>query len=119
MIEKCAVLPPVFNLVVRHTPDIAVAACGAVSLASYLVDTGVRFRRAKHFVAAHFGDHIDPAVLGRLLESMVAVPRGYTETAEQAIRAQISARRSVRRFDLERGIDWTTLDVRPVIGHAD
>lgn len=118
MTEKCAVLPPMFALVVRHAPDIAIAGCGAVALASQLVDTGVRFRRAKHFVAAHFGDHIDPAVLGRLLEGMETVPRGCTEAAEQAIQAQISARRSVCRFDLERGIDWTTLDCA-ASNHAD
>ncbi|MBU6489862.1 MAG: hypothetical protein KGQ57_18890, partial [Burkholderiales bacterium] len=118
MTEKCAVLPPMFALDVRHAPDIAIAGCGAVALASQLVDTGVRFRRAKHFVAAHFGDRIDPAVLGRLLEGMETVPRGCTEAAEQAIQAQISARRSVCRFDLERGVDWTTLDC-PSSNHAD
>jgi hypothetical protein len=109
---KCDGLSGIYALVVRHAPDIAVAARGAVGLASQLVSTGVRYRRAKHFVAAHFGHHIDPAVLGRLLEGMETVPRGCTETTEQAIQAQISARRSVCRFDLERGIDWTTLGRR-------
>ena len=109
MTEKCAVLSGFFALIARHAPDIAVAGCGAVALASQLVSTGVRFRRAKHFVVAHFGDQIDPVVLGRLLEGMETVPRGCTETAERAIQAQISARRAVCRFDLERGIDWTTL----------
>lgn len=118
MTETSAVLSGVFALIVRHAPDIALAGCGAVALASQLVNTGVRFRRAKHFVAAHFGDHIDPAVLGRLLEGMETVPRGYTEAAERAIQAWISARRSVCRFDLERGIDWTTLDC-PASSHAD
>jgi hypothetical protein len=37
---------------------------------------------------------------------------------EQAIQARISARRSVCRFDLARGIDWTTLDC-PASNHAD
>jgi len=116
--EKCTVLSPIFDLVVRHAPDIAVVGCGAVALASRLADTGVRFRRAKHFVAAYFGDHIDPAVLGQLLEGLETVPRGHTEAAELAIQAQISARGSVWRFDLERGTDWTTLDCPPS-NHAD
>jgi hypothetical protein len=110
MTGHCAALSGIFALIVRHAPDVAVAGCGAVALASELVNTGVRFRRAKHFVAAHFGDHIDPVVLGRLLEGMETVPKGCTETAEQAIQAQLPAGRSVCRFDLERGIDWTTLD---------
>lgn len=110
--ERCAVLSGVFALVVRHAPDIAVASCGAVALASHLVGTGARFRRAKHFVAARFADHIDPIMLGRLLESMETVPRGCTDTAERAIQAQISTRRSVCRFVLEQGIDWTTLVCR-------
>jgi hypothetical protein len=116
--ERRAILSGIFALIVRHAPDIAIASCGASALASQLVDTGVRYRRAKHFVAAHFGDHIDPPVLGRLLEGMGTVPWGYTEAAEQAIQAQISAHRSVCRFDLERGIDWTTLD-RPASHHAE
>lgn len=116
--EKRAVLSGIFALIVRHAPDIAVAGCGAAVLASLLAGTGVRFRRAKHFVIARFGDHIDPVVLGRLLEGMETVPWGCTEAAEQAIQAHISARRSVCRFDLERGIDWTTLGGRAG-NHAD
>lgn len=112
MTEKREALSGMFALIARHAPDIAVAGCGAAALASQLADTGVRFRRAKHFVAAHFGDRIHPAVLGRMLEGMETVPWGHAETAERAIQAQISARQSICRFDLERGIDWTTLDCR-------
>jgi hypothetical protein len=118
MTEKRTVLSGILALIVRHAPDIAITGCGAVALASKLVNTGVRFRRAKHFLAAHFGDYIDPAVLGRLLEGMKTVPRGCTEAAEKAIQAGIAARGGVCRFDLARGIDWTTLDC-PASNHAD
>jgi hypothetical protein len=116
--EKRAALSGMFALIARHAPDIAMAGGGAAAWASQLADTGVRFRRAKHFVAAHFGDRIHPAVLSRLLEGMETVPWGHTEAAEQAIQAQISARRSVCRFNLERGIDWTMLDC-PASDYAD
>ncbi len=97
-------------LIVRHTPKIAVAGCGVVPLAVQLADTGVRFRRAKHFLVAQFADRIDPAVLECLLRGMDTIPWGHTAATEQAIQAQISTRGSAYRFELERGIDWTTLD---------
>lgn len=98
-------------LITRHAPRIAVAVRGAEALAAQLADTGVRFRRAKHFLVAHFSDRIDPRVLGRLLEGMDTVPRGLTVATEQVIQAQLSARgKPTCRFDLERGVDWTALE---------
>lgn len=104
-------LSGISGLIVRHAPEIAVAHCGAQALAAQLANTGVRFRRAKHYLIAHFGDRIDPAVLERLLRDMDTVPRGRTAAAEQAIQRQISARDArTCRFELERGVDWTVLD---------
>ncbi|MEM5331739.1 hypothetical protein VSR34_35040 [Paraburkholderia sp. JHI2823] len=97
------------SLIVRHAPGIAVAGCGAASLAAQLADCGFRFRRAKHFLVARFGDCIDPAVLERLLQGMETVPWGHNAATEQAINAHLSRRGLVCRFELERGIDWTTL----------
>jgi hypothetical protein len=96
-------------LIVRHAPEIAVAGRGAVPLAAQLASTDARFRRAKHFLVAQCGDRIDPAVLGRLLQGMDTVPWGHTAATEQAIQAQISTPGLACRFELERGIDWTTL----------
>lgn len=98
------------GMIVRHAPDIAVAGAGALPLAAQLVKTGVRFRRAKHFLVARFGDSLDPAMLASLLRDLATVPWGHTAAAEQAIQAQLSMRGPVCRFELEKGIDWTTLD---------
>lgn len=97
-------------LIVRHAPEIAVAGFGAAPLAAQLADTGVRFRRAKHFLIAQFGDRIDTAVLRDLLKGMDTVPWGHSNAVEQAIRTQISSRVPICRFELARGIDWATLD---------
>jgi len=96
-------------LITRHAPKIAVAGCGAAALAAKLASTGPRFRRAKHFLVAHYGDRIDPALLGRLLQEMETVPWGRNAAAEQAIQTQIATRGLTCRFELERGIDWTML----------
>lgn len=97
-------------LITRHAPKIAAAGCGAEALAAQLADTGVRFRRAKHFLVAHYSDRIDLGVLGHLIEDMETVPWGRTAAAEQAVQTQISTRGLTCRFELERGIDWTMLD---------
>ncbi|MES2868602.1 MAG: hypothetical protein V4749_03445 [Pseudomonadota bacterium] len=102
-------LSGVQGMIVRHAPEIAVAGCGASPLAMQLVGTGNRFRRAKHFLIARFGDHLDQDVLADLLIDLDAVPWGQTAAAEQAIQTQILVRGLVYRFELEKGIDWTTL----------
>ncbi len=104
-----AILRGICALIVRHVPGIAVATCGAAALATHLADTGARFRRAKHFLIAHFADRIDPAVLRRLLQDMDTIPWGHTAATEQAILSQILTRGPTCRFELERGIDWTAL----------
>lgn len=105
-----ATLSGVYALIVRHAPAIAVAQCGTAPLSELLVDTGVRFRRAKHFLTAHFADQIEQSILGRLLQGTDTVPWGHSVATEQAIQAHISTRESICRFRLERGVDWTTLD---------
>ncbi len=105
-----ATLSGVYALIVRHAPEVAVAHCGAAPLFALLVDTGARFRRAKHFLTAHFADQIEQSLLGRLLQGMDTVPWGHSVAAEQAIQAHISTRESICRFRLERGVDWTMLD---------
>lgn len=105
-------LSGIYALIARHAPEIAVTRCGAAPFAALLADTGVRFRRAKHFLVAHFGDQIEPSVLGRLLHGMDTVPWGRNAAAEQAIQGHISTRGFICRFELERGVDWTTLDSR-------
>ncbi|MHA6139583.1 hypothetical protein ACX3YC_19505 [Pseudomonas mohnii] len=98
------------KMIVRHAPEIAVAGHGASPLAAQLIGTGVRFRRAKHFLVACFGDRLDQDMLGGLLRDLDTVPWGHTVAAEQAIQAQLSMRGPVCRFELEKGIDWATLD---------
>ncbi|MDB6049415.1 MAG: hypothetical protein JWR17_2161 [Pseudomonas sp.] len=98
------------GMIVRHAPEIAVSGLGASPLAAQLIGTGSRFRRAKHFLVARFGDHLDQGILAGLLRDLDAVPWGHTADAEQAIQTQISIRGPVCRFELEKGIDWTTLD---------
>lgn len=97
------------GMIVRHIPEIAVTAYGASSLATQLLGTGARFRRAKHLVVAHFGDHLDQGVLADLLQGLDTVPWGHTADAERAIQAQLLLCAPVCRFELEKGIDWTTL----------
>lgn len=106
-------LAGVRGLIVRHAPKIAAAGCGASPLAAELADTGVRFRRAKHFLVAQFGDQIEPPLLGRLLRGMDTVPWGRTADSERAIQTHIAPHAC--RFELERGIDWTTLEARSTI----
>ncbi|MCU1730131.1 MULTISPECIES: hypothetical protein [unclassified Pseudomonas] len=101
------------GMIVRHAPEIAIAGRGASPLAEQLVGTGIRFRRAKHFLVARFGDHLDQSVLAALLRDLDAVPWGYTAATEQAIQTQLLIREPVCRFELEKGIDWTTLDSWP------
>jgi hypothetical protein len=103
------------GMIVRHAPEIAVAGCGASLLAAQLVDTGIRFRRAKHFLVARFGESLDQDILAGLLRNLDTVPWGYTADAEQAIQTQILIRGPVCRFELEKGIDWTTLDSWPTL----
>ena len=97
-------------MIVRHAPEIAMSGRGALPLAAQLIGTGIRFRRAKHFLVARFGDCLDQDILAGLLRDLDAVPWGHTADAEQAIQTQILIRGPVCRFELEKGIDWTTLD---------
>lgn len=101
------------GMIVRHAPEIAVKAYGASSLAKQLVDTEVRFRRAKHLLVARFSDCLDQDVLSCLLRGMDTIPWGHTADVEQAIQTQILMRGHVCRFELEKGIDWTRLDSGP------
>jgi hypothetical protein len=103
------------GMIVRHAPEIAVAGRGASPLAAQLVGTGIRFRRAKHFLVARFGDRLDQDILAALLRDLDTVPWGYTAAAEQAIQTQLLIRGPVCRFELEKGIDWTTLDSWPTL----
>jgi hypothetical protein len=98
------------GMIVRHAPEIAIAAHGASLLAAQLVGTGMRFRRAKHLLVARFGDCLDQDILTGLLQDLDTVPWGCTADAEQAIQTQILMSGPVCRFELEKGIDWTTLD---------
>ena len=98
------------GMIVRHAPEIAVAGIGASSLAAQLIGTGVRFRRAKHYLVAQFGDRLDQDILAGLLRDLDTVPWGHTADAEQTIQTQIMMRGPACRFELEKGIDWTTLD---------
>ncbi|WP_166363664.1 hypothetical protein [Pseudomonas akapageensis] len=102
-------------MIVRHAPEIAVEGRGATLLATQLIGTGTRFRRAKHFLAARFGDRLDQDILAGLLRDLDAIPWGHTADAEQAIQAQILMRGPVCRFEMEKGIDWTTLDSWPTL----
>ncbi len=110
VVAKSLTLSQMSGMIVRHAPDIAVAGIGASSLAEQLVGTGVRFRRAKHFLVACFGDSLDQYVLASLLQDLDTVPWGYTTDIEQAITPHILNRAPVYRFELEKGVDWTTLD---------
>ncbi|AZF53274.1 hypothetical protein C4J85_2789 [Pseudomonas sp. R4-34-07] len=103
------------GMIVRHAPEIAVAGRGVSALAEQLVGTGVRFRRAKHFLVARFGDRLDQDLLAALLRDLDTVPWGYTAAVEQAIQTQLLIRGPVCRFELEKGIDWTTLDSWPTV----
>jgi hypothetical protein len=103
------------GMIVRHAPEIAVVGRGASSLAEELVGTGVRFRRAKHFLVARFGDRLDQEILASLLQDLDAVPWGYSAAAEQAIQTQLLILGSVCRFELEKGVDWTALDSWPTL----
>jgi hypothetical protein len=103
------------GMIVRHAPEIAVAGRGASPLAAQLVGTGIRFRRAKHFLVARFGESLDQDILAALLGDLDTVPWGYTVDAEQAIQKQILIRGPVCRFELEKGIDWTILDSWPTL----
>ncbi|MCY1399364.1 hypothetical protein D9M71_144160 [compost metagenome] len=103
------------GMIVRHAPEIAIAAHGASLLAAQLVGTGMRFRRAKHFLVARFGDRLDQDILADLLRDLDTVPWGHTADVEQAIQMQISLRGPACRFELEKGIDWTTLDSWPTL----
>ena len=98
------------GMIVRHIPEIAVTAYGASSLAKQLLGTDIRFRRAKNFVVARFGEHLDQGVLADLLQGLDTVPWGHNDDAEQAIQEQLLLGDPVCRFELEKGIDWTTLD---------
>lgn len=97
------------GMIVRHIPEIAVSAYGASSLATQLLGTGLRFRRAKHFLVARFGDRLDQDILADLLRGSDTVPWGHSADAEQAIQALILRCGPVCRFELGKGIDWTTL----------
>ncbi len=108
-VRDSSALSGMWELIVRHAPEIAVSALGAPSLATQLVDTGVRFRRAKHFLIAQFSDSLPVNVLASLLQGLDAIPLGQTADAERAIKDQIMKRGTVCRFQLEKGIDWTTL----------
>ena len=103
------------GMIVRHAPEIAIAAHGASLLAAQLVGTGMRFRRAKHLLVARFGDCLDQDILTGLLQDLDTVPWGCTADAEQAIQTQILMSGPVCRFELEKGIDWTTLDSWPTL----
>ncbi|VVM82785.1 hypothetical protein [Pseudomonas fluorescens] len=103
------------GMIVRHAPSIAVAGLGASPLAAQLVGTGPRFRRAKHFLVARFGDRLDQDILAGLLRDLDTVPWGYTADAEWAIQTQLLMLGPVCRFELEKGIDWTTLDSWPTL----
>ncbi|WP_353742878.1 hypothetical protein WHX55_13595 [Pseudomonas fluorescens] len=103
------------GMIVRHAPEIAIAAHGASLLAAQLVGTGMRFRRAKHLLVARFGDCLDQDILTGLLQDLDAIPWGCTADAEQAIQTQILMSGPVCRFELEKGIDWTTLDSWPTL----
>ena len=96
-------------MMVRHNPEMAVQVFGVSSLVTQLLDTGIRFRRAKHFVVARFSDRLDQGILACLLRGMDNVPWGQTVDAEHAIQAQLLLCRPVCRFELEKGIDWTIL----------
>lgn len=104
-----SVLSGISGLIVRHAPVIAVTAYDASSLATQLIGTENRFRRAKHFVIARFSDCLDPGILADLLRGLDMVPWGYNADVEQAIQEQILTCATVRRFELEKGIDWTSL----------
>lgn len=103
------------GLILRHNPEIAVAGCGAAPLAARLIGTGIRFRRAKLFLVARFGDRLEQGILAGLLKDLDTVPWGHTVGAEQAIQTQILMRGTACRFELEKGIDWTTLDSWPTL----
>lgn len=108
-------LSGISGMIVRHAPEIAVAVCGASHLAEQLVGTGTRFRRAKHFLVARFGDCLDQDILASLLRDLDTAPWGHNAAAEQAIQTQLLIRGPVCRFGLEKGIDWTTLDSWPTL----
>ena len=103
-------------MMVRHNPEMAVQVFGVSSLVTQLLDTGIRFRRAKHFVVARFGDSLDQGVLTELLRGLDTVPWGHTADAEHAIEAQLLLGGPVCRFELEKGIDWTTLGCYSIAG---
>ena len=98
------------GMVLRHAPEVSVAARGASFVAMQLMGTGVQFRRAKHFLVSRFGDCLGPSVLADLLQDMDTVPWGRTAVIEQAIVGQLQSCRPVYRFELDKGVDWTTLD---------
>ena len=104
------------GMMVRHNPEMAVQVFGVSSLVTQLLDTGIRFRRAKHFVVARFGDSLDQGVLTELLRGLDTVPWGHTADAEHAIEAQLLLGGPVCRFELEKGIDWTTLGCYSIAG---
>lgn len=103
------------GMIVRHAPEIAVAGCGASPLAAQLIGTGTRFRRAKHFLVARFGDLLGQDILASLLCDLDTVPWGRTDVVEQAIHKHILIRGPVFRFELEKGIDWAMLDSWPTL----
>lgn len=110
MTVKKRTLSGVAGMIVRHAPEIAVASWGASRLARLLADSGVRFRRAKHLLIARYAELLEQDLLAALLRDLDTVPWGSTAATEQAIQAQLSIRGAACRFELEKGLDWTTLD---------
>lgn len=100
----------------RHAPHIVVTVLDPSSLALDLIDTGAHFRRAKHFLVARFSERLEPSVLTRLLGGLDTVPWGQSAETEIAIQKQLALYEPVCRFELERGVDWVTLDLRRTSG---
>lgn len=105
-----AIHPSLRQLILRHAPEIAAADGYLASECQLLAQTGTRFRRAKQFVAASMADHLEPSMLGRLLEGMDTIPWGLTAAVDQTLQEHLRSLGQRYRFDLDRGVDWATLD---------
>jgi len=104
-------LSGIYGMVVRHAPEIAVAALGPSALAEQLIAAGNQYRRAKHFLVARFADRLGEDVLAVLIAGLGAIPKGHTLEIESCIQNHVAKLHSpVCRFALEEGIDWVALE---------
>lgn len=99
--------------ILRHAPDLLLTKRRAAGLAASIGTVFATGKRAKQYLIAYRTEDLDETMLGRIVGDLDTVPLAADPVQEARVEAAVRAHTAPwLRFDVRRGVDWTTLSVR-------